>query len=162
MTEKLMNIQDAWDDQIRHTHDAATQGHRTLQRYAQQARFARRAMQMSTGLVCLWSVLETPWEWMPADDPTRVAALVASKCLLLGAGTAAILGVRYARAAFAFVCGASVLTVSSTLPFVYGISHPLFTLALAECVLKAAVVMSCALWYMGKASSQLDRQKKAR
>lgn len=155
-----MNIQDAWDDQIRHTHDAAAQGQRTLQRHAQQARFARRAMQISTGLVCLWSVLETPWEWTPADDPTRVAALVASKCLLLGAGAAAICGVRYARAAFAFVCGASVLTVASTLPFVYGISQPLFALALVDCVLKAAVVVSWVLWYMGKTSGRLDRPQK--
>ena len=157
-----MNIQDAWDDHIRHTHDAAAQRHRTLQRHAQQARFARCAMQISTGLVCLWSLLETPWEWMPADDPTRVAALAASKCLLLGVGTAAICGVRYARTAFALVCGASILTVASTLPFVYSISHPLFALALVECVLKAAVVASCALWYMRKTSGRLDRPKKAR
>lgn len=147
-----MNIQDAWDAQIRHIHDAAAKGHRLPQRNAHQARFTRRAMQISTGLLCLWSVLETPLEFAPADDPTRVAALVASKCLLLAVGAAAICGVRYTRAAFAVVCGVSVLAVAPTLPFVYSISHSLFALALGECVLKAAVAASCALWYMQKTS----------
>lgn len=153
-----MNILDAWDHPIRHTHDAAAQGHDISQR----ARFTRHAMQISTGLVCLWSLLEAPWELTPVDDTTRVIALVVSKCLLLGVGAAAIWGVRYTRAAFAFLCGISVLAVAPTLPFVYSISQSLFALALVECVLKAAVAMSCALWYMDKTSARVDRAKKAR
>jgi hypothetical protein len=152
-----MNIQDAWANRISHTHGAATQGSRTSQRHARHAPFAQRAMQVSTGLVCLWSLLETPWEWTPGDDPARFAALLVSKCLLLAVGMAAIAGVRYARVAFAFLCAASVLAVSSTLTFVYGISHPLFVLALVECVLRAAVVASCAVWCLGKASAKKAR-----
>jgi hypothetical protein len=158
MTEKLMNIQDAWDHQIRHTTAAAAPEHRV----AQRARFAQRAMQLSTGLVCLWSLLETPWELTPADDPTRVAALVASKCLLVGIGVAALFGVRYTRAAFFVLCGISVLAVAPTLPFVYSISHSLFALALIECVLKASVATSCALWYAEKISARHVGEKKAR
>lgn len=109
---------------------------------------ALRAMRVFVALVCIWSLIETPWEISPGDGTTRIVALLLAKCLLLAAGAAAYFGVRYARAVFAFLCGASVLAVASTLPFEYAISHELFTLSLIECVCKVALVASYATLYI--------------
>jgi hypothetical protein len=157
MMENLMSILDARDNRVHHDHDAANQGHHASQRQARLALFAQRAMKVSAGLVCLWSLVETPWEWTPGDSAARVAALVASKALLLAVSAAAIWGVRYARTVFVLLCAASVLAVSSTLPFVYGISHTLFALSLVECLLKAVVVVSGVVWYVTRIA-----EKKAR
>jgi hypothetical protein len=156
MTENLMSILDAWGNRVHHDHDAANLGQQAPQRQARLAVFAQRAMKISAGLVCLWSLLETPWEWTPGDAPARVAALLASKALLLAMGAAAIWGVRYARTVFVLLCAASVLAVSLTLPFVYGISHTFFALSLVECLLKAAVVISGVVWYVTKTHQRVS------
>lgn len=137
-----MNIEDTWDAHMRRTPmDAA-------KRQREPASPALRAMQVFIALVCVWSLIETPWEVSPGDATTRIVALLVAKCLLLVAGAAAYFGVRYARAVFAFLCGASVLAVASTLPFEYTISHELFTLSLIECVCKVALIATYAIWYI--------------
>jgi hypothetical protein len=148
MTEKLMNIEDAWDGHMRRAHlDAAQQLSAPASR-AHKAPLAHRAMQVSIALVCAWSIVETHWELLPADGLTRVIALLLAKCLLLGVGAAAFFGVRYARAAFAFLCAASVFALASALPFEYAIARELFALSLVECVCKIALVASYATWYI--------------
>ncbi|SDG25788.1 hypothetical protein [Paraburkholderia phenazinium] len=139
-----MNIEDTWDGHMRRAPVDAAKTQR------EPASLALRAMQVFIALVCVWSLIETPWEVSPGDGTTRIAALLLAKCLLLAAGAAAFFGVRYARPVFAFLCGASVLAVASTLPFEYAISHELFTLSLIECVCKVALVASYAIWYLKK------------
>lgn len=114
----------------------------------QRASLAWQVMRVSIGLVCLWSVLETPWEFGPADGVARVVALLLSKCVLLGAGAAAFFGLHYARPLFIFLCGSSVIAVASSLPFEFAISRELFALSLIECILKAVLIASCAIWYV--------------
>lgn len=152
-----MSLQNAWDNRIRHHHDAAIAGRQTSQPHAWQAHVAQRGVQVSTALVCLWSLIEMPWEWTPADDPTRVAALLTSKFVLLGLGAAAIWGVRYARTVFITLCAASVLGLALTLSPLYAISHMIFSLTLFECVLKTAVVVTGVTWYLTR-----NAEKKAR
>jgi hypothetical protein len=148
MTEKLMNIEDAWDGHMRRAHLDAAQGRPAPRSGAQKAPLAHRAMQVSIALVCAWAIIETPWELSPADGLTRVVALMLAKCLLLGVGAAAFFGVRYARPFFAFLCAASVFALASTLPLEYAIARELFVLSLIECVCKVALVVSYATWYI--------------
>jgi hypothetical protein len=148
MTEKLMNIKKSWGEPIHHAHVAGAPESRTPAtplRRAQQAPLAWHAMCVTIGMVCLWSILETPWEFGPADGVARIIALLLSKFMLLGAGAAAFFGLHYARLLFLFLCGSSVIAVASSLPFEFTISHELFTLSLIECVLKAALVASWCL-----------------
>jgi len=105
-------------------------------------------MQVFIVLVCIWSLIETPWEVSPGDGMAHIAALLLAKCLLLAIGAAAYFGAPYARSVFAFLCGASLLAVASALPFEYAISHELFTLSLIECLCKVALVVSYTVWYV--------------
>jgi hypothetical protein len=151
MTEKLMNIEDAWDVHMRRAHlDAAQQQPVPASPASRthKAPLAHRAMQVSIALVCAWSTVETPWEMGPADGLTRVIALALAKCLLLGVGAAAFFGVRYARPFFAFLCAASVFALASALPLEYAVARGLFALSLIECMCKIALVASYATWYV--------------
>ncbi|MEW6344385.1 MAG: hypothetical protein AB1704_27365 [Pseudomonadota bacterium] len=105
-------------------------------------------MQVFIVLVCIWSLIETPWEVSPGDGMAHIAALLLAKCLLFAIGAAAYFGAPYARSVFAFLCGASLLAVASALPFEYAISHELFTLSLIECLCKVALVVSYTVWYV--------------
>jgi hypothetical protein len=148
MTEKLMNIDDAWDGHMRRAHLDAAQQQPVPASRPHKAPLAHRAMQISIALVCAWSIVETPWELSPADGMTRVIALVLAKCLLLGVGAAAFFAVRYARPFFAFLCAASVFALASALPLEYAVARELFSLSLIECVCKIALVGSYATWYV--------------
>jgi hypothetical protein len=146
MTEKLMNLEEAWHEQVRPAHDAVARAQRAPALHAQGAWLAQRAMQVSICMVCVWAIVETPWEWDPADGLPRFIALMLAKCLLLGAGAAAFFGVRYARPFFVFLCAASVFALASALPIEYAISRELFTLSLIEWVFKTALVVSYVIW----------------
>jgi hypothetical protein len=148
MTEKRLNIEDAWDGHMRRAHLNTAQGRPVPASRAQKAPLAHRAMQISIALVCAWSIVETPWELSPADGLMRVIALMLAKCVLLGVGAAAFFGVRFARPFFAFLCAASVFALTSTLPLEYVIARELFALSLIECVFKVALVVSYATWYI--------------
>jgi hypothetical protein len=146
-----MTIDNAWQGQSRGPADAA--GGERCAPHEQRAAAPRpprtsRTSRAVLTLVCVWSLVEIPFEWSPPDGAAQFAALLVAKCLLVGIGAAAFIGLRYARALFAFVCGAGALAVSSTLPFVYHVSHPLFVIALAECVLKTLFLIVCAGEYL--------------
>jgi hypothetical protein len=148
MTEQFMNIEKSWGEPIQHAHIDGAPDPQTPALPLQRARHAPpvwHAMRVAIGLVCLWSILETPWEFGPSDGVARIIALLLSKCVLLGAGAAAFFGLSYARPLFVFLCGSSVIAVASSLPFEFTISHELFALSLIECVLKAALVASFAI-----------------
>jgi hypothetical protein len=145
MTEKLMNIEDAWDSHMRRAHLGAAAAQPSDAAWAHKTPLAYRAMLVSIALVCAWSIVEIPWELNATDGFARFAALVLSKCLLLGFGAAAFFGVRYVRMFFALVCAASVFALGSALPLEYAVAHPLFVLSLVECVCKLAFVVSYAI-----------------
>jgi hypothetical protein len=148
MTEKLMNIEDAWDGHRRRAHLDAAQQQPTQASRAQKTALAQRAMRVSIALVCVWAIIEIPWELSPTDGLSRLAALLLAKCLLIAIGVAAFFGVRYARAFFAFLCTASVFALVSTLPLEYAIAHQLFVLSTVECLCKIALVASYLTWYL--------------
>jgi hypothetical protein len=146
MTEKLMNIEDAWDGHMRRAHLGAAAAQSGEASRVQKTPLTHRAMLMSIALVCAWAIVEIPWELSATDGFARFAALVLSKCLLLGFAAAAFFGVRYVRMFFALVCASSVFALVSALPLEYAVAHQLFVLSLIECVCKLAFVVSYAVW----------------
>lgn len=143
-----MGIEHAWDAHMRRARHNAAQGQLARASRAQKSPLVHRAMQIAIVLVCAWSIVETPWELSPADEPARLIALMLAKCLLLGAGAAAFFGVRFARPFFAFLCAASVFALAASLPLEYAIARELFTLSLIESLCKVAFVVSFAAWYI--------------
>jgi hypothetical protein len=141
-----MNFDDALDEPVRHAYDDTFDRDADTFR-GEAAAQPGRVVLVLMAAVCLWSLVETPWELSPADGSIRVLALALAKLMLLSIGVVAILDMPRMRSIFVFLCGASVFAIASALPGEFAASRELFCLSLVECALKAATVVAWALWY---------------
>ena len=106
-------------------------------------------------VVCGWSLIEAPLELGGSDAHTVVLALLLSKLVVVGTGFAAVGKARFARATFAFICGASVLAIAPALPMEFKQSFATAMFSTVECFSKAACVIA-----FGVASARKKQSRK--
>ena len=111
--------------------------------------------------VCLWSLLELPWEFKAGSGYEEIAALLLSKIILLGLAVFSIRGGRLARYAFLLICLMSVLAVASEIPLEYERSRGLALLSTIECLGKLLAFITVVLLILRNRTSTLREKKKS-
>jgi hypothetical protein len=97
---------------------------------------------MAINAICIWSLLEAPLELGMDSSTGNVVGLVAAKTMVLSIGFAARSRMRFARLAFALLCGASVLAIVPSLPLMYKYTPLISLVSAIECALKALYLIA--------------------
>jgi hypothetical protein len=97
---------------------------------------------MAINAICIWSLLEAPLELGMDSSPGNVVGLVAAKTMVLSIGFAARSRMRFARLAFALLCGASVLAIVPSLPLMVKYTPLISLVSAIECALKALYLIA--------------------
>lgn len=101
-------------------------------------RIPERALKALIVCVCGWSLLEAPLEFEVSNTGAWLPALIVSKLIVVTAGCAAIIHVRFARSVFTLMCAASVLAIAPALPMEFKRSVVMGVVSMVECFSKAA------------------------
>ena len=101
-------------------------------------------------IVCvwIWSLIEAPWEMVLEADLTHIAAVLTAKIFVSAVALLALRRSYIGEIAFAFLCAASVLAISFTLPTEYSFWRTGFYLSLVECILKCGTAIALAIRYL--------------
>jgi len=100
---------------------------------------------IATLLICWWSLVETALDFVTGNGNRDFASAIAANLIVVIAGLAVVMNVRFAREIFAFLCGVSILALGSRLPLAFGDSLWMPLISLVDCGSKLAfLVFACA------------------
>jgi hypothetical protein len=95
--------------------------------------------------VCIWSLLELPWEIGPSGSSGQIAALLISKVVLIGLALLVLRRRSGARYVFLLLCGMSMFALAWSLPAEYERSFSFAVLSTVECLGRSAAFIFLAL-----------------
>ncbi|TDG02130.1 hypothetical protein E1N52_41300 [Paraburkholderia guartelaensis] len=94
---------------------------------------AGHALMIATLLICWWSLVETALDFVTGNGNRDFASAIAANLIVVIAGLAVVMNVRFAREIFAFLCGVSILALGSRLPLAFGDSLWMPLISLVDC-----------------------------
>ncbi|MEM5401101.1 MULTISPECIES: hypothetical protein [Paraburkholderia] len=106
---------------------------------------AGHALMIATLLICWWSLVETALDFVTGNGNSDFASAIAANLIVVIAGLAVVMNVRFAREIFAFLCGVSILALGSRLPLAFADAMWIPLISLVDCGGKLVfLVFACA------------------
>ena len=110
-----------------------------------QARGLSLAAIAALCFVCIWSLLELPWEMDASGSSEQIAALLVSKVVLIGLAAVVLRGRIGARYVFLLLCLMSMFALAWSLPAEYERSFGFALLSTVECLGRSVAFISLVL-----------------